>query len=123
MMQFSRSPVRSLDQEHVRAVLAAVRLRQRLVSEILDLAKNAATNGEPILRPLAYHFPGYEHIQDQFLLGERILVAPVLGPGATSRSIEIPPGVWIDADGRSVEGPSTFELPVDLESIPWFRRG
>jgi len=46
-----------------------VRLRQSLANEILDLVNEAATSGEPILRPLAYHFSGYEHVHDQFLLG------------------------------------------------------
>jgi len=123
MMQFSMAPARVLDADHLHAVQAAVRLRQSLANEILDLVNEAATSGEPILRPLAYHFSGYEHVHDQFLLGERILVAPVLRQRASTRSVEVPPGNWIDGDGHSFTGPDTVELPVGLESIPWFRRG
>ena len=122
MMQFSVSPARVLDPPYLQAVQAAVRLRQRLTPEILELVKDAAATGEPILRSVGYHFSGYEHVHDQFLLGERILVAPVLRPGATARSVEIPPGVWIDADGGSMTGPCTIERTVSLESVPWFRR-
>ena len=123
MMQFSMAPAGVLDADHLRAVQAAVRLRQSLANEILDLVNEAAASGEPILRPLAYHFSGYEHVHDQFLLGERILVAPVLRQRASTRSVEVPPGNWIDGDGHSFTGPDTVELPVGLESIPWFRRG
>ena len=123
MMQFSMAPTRVLDADHLHAVQAAVRLRQSLATEILELANEAAASGEPILRPLAYHFSGYEDINDQFLLGEKILVAPVLRQGAATRSVELPPGNWIDADGHSLTGPGIVELSVDLESIPWFQRG
>jgi alpha-glucosidase (family GH31 glycosyl hydrolase) len=122
MMQFSMAPARVLDAKHLHAVQAAVQLRQQLATEILDLVHEAAASGEPILRPLAYHFSGYEHVHDQFLLGERILVAPVLNQGASTRSVELPPGSWIGVDGHSLTGPTQVELPVDLESIPWFRR-
>jgi hypothetical protein len=56
MMQFSMAPARVLDVDHVHAVQAAVRLRQSLATEILDLVNEAAASGEPILLPLAYHF-------------------------------------------------------------------
>jgi alpha-glucosidase (family GH31 glycosyl hydrolase) len=123
MMQLSMAPARVLDADHLHAVLAAVRLRRSLATEILELVNQAGASGEPILRPLAYHFSGYEHVHDQFLLGERILVAPVLRQGASTRSVELPPGNWIDEDGRSLTGPGIVELPVELESIPWFQRG
>lgn len=122
MMQFSVSPGRVLDPEHLTATLAAVGLHQRLVPEILRLAKHAARTGEPILRPLAYHHPGYAEVTDQFLLGEDILAAPVLERGATHRSVVLPPGIWVDAEGSSYTGGETITVPVTLTSIPWFRR-
>jgi len=127
MMQFSLSPWRVLDPEHLAAVLAAVRLHQDLVPEILELAQHAATTGEPILRAMAYQFPGsgvrgYEHVSDQFLLGENILAAPVLEPGALTRTVVLPPGRWVDPGGAAFEGPGSILLDVDLTSVPWFRR-
>jgi alpha-glucosidase (family GH31 glycosyl hydrolase) len=127
MMQFSLSPWRVLDPEHLAAVLEAVRLHQDLVPEILELAQHAATTGEPILRAMAYQFPGsgvrgYEYVSDQFLLGENILAAPVLEPGASTRTIVLPPGRWVGPGGAAFEGPGSIVLDVDLTSIPWFRR-
>ncbi len=122
MMQFSMSPQRVLDEPYLSAVLAAVRLRQQLVPEILELARRAAQTGEPILRPLAYHHPGYEDLLDQFLLGQDILVAPVLQPGVTVRRVVLPPGRWRTDTGDEHQGPGLIELPVQLTSVPWLRR-
>ena len=65
------------------------RLHERLVPELVRLAKHAARTGEPILRPLAYHHRGYEDVTDQFLLGEDIADPGASGPtaGLSTRSL------------------------------------
>lgn len=113
---------RVLDERHLVAVRAAVDLRQSLLPEIMSLVRHAARTGEPILRALAYHWPGYESVHDQFLLGETILVAPVLEAGARVRQVAVPPGQWRDPEGTVHEGPAMIDLPVTLESLPWWRR-
>jgi alpha-glucosidase (family GH31 glycosyl hydrolase) len=122
MMQFSLSPWRVLDGEHLAAVLAAVDLHQALVPEIIALARHAARTGEPILRPLAYAHRGYEDVTDQFLLGSDLLCAPVLARDAGSRHVVVPPGRWRGADGHVTEGPAEVEVAVTLASVPLWRR-
>ena len=90
----------------------AVAAASALVPDIIRLAKQAGRTGEPILRPLAFHHPGYEDVTDQFLLGEDILAAPVLERGATSRRVLLPPGRWIATDGAEYHGPQVIDLPV-----------
>jgi alpha-glucosidase (family GH31 glycosyl hydrolase) len=121
MMQFSLAPWRVLDERHLSAVLAAVDTRQALMPDLSRLFEHAAQTGEPILRPLAYHFPGYEAVHDQFLLGEEILCAPVLEPGAITRLVVLPPGRWRDNDGSVTEGPAEIAVNVRLESLPFWR--
>ena len=115
MMQFSVAPWRVLDAPHLVAVKEAVALRQRFTRRILKLATASAATGEPILRPLAYVFPdgGYEGVKDQFLMGDDLLVAPMVTKG-TSRSVLIPPGRWKADDGQVISGPAqqTFEVPL-----------
>lgn len=122
MMQFSLLPWRVLDDHHLAAVRAAVDLRQSLLPMIMELVADAARTGEPILRPLAYHHRGYDHVHDQFLLGEDLLVAPVLEQGATSRTVVLPPGRWADSTGVESAGPATITVSVGLDSLPHWRR-
>jgi alpha-glucosidase (family GH31 glycosyl hydrolase) len=92
--------------------------------EILEMARAAAETGEPIVRSLEYQYPheGYVAVDDQFLLGPDILVAPVLEGGARTREIVFPPGQWTGDDGSVVEGPATVEVDAPLERLPWYRR-
>lgn len=122
MMQFSLAPWRVLDDRHLSAVRAAVNTRQSVLPDLSTLFEHAATTGEPILRPLAYHFPGYEAVKDQFLLGEGILCAPILEPDAGTRRVVLPSGRWRDNDGSITEGPAEIVLDVRLESLPFWRR-
>jgi alpha-glucosidase (family GH31 glycosyl hydrolase) len=122
MMQFSLAPWRVLDDRHFEAVRAAVETRQALLDDLTELIDHAARTGEPILRPLAYHYSGYELVTDQFMLGEHILCAPVLTAGASSRHVRFPPGRWLDSQGAAVQGPTGLDIPVTLESMPWWRR-
>ena len=122
MVQFSLAPWRVLDAEHLAAVAEAVALRQRLLPELLALVEHASRTGEPIVRPLAYANPGLERVTDQFLLGEDLLVAPVLEAGAATRHVTFPSGRWASEDGTFVEGPAEVDVPVGLSSLPWWRR-
>jgi alpha-glucosidase (family GH31 glycosyl hydrolase) len=123
MMQFSVAPWRVLDAEHLAAVKAAVALRQRFTPRILDLVRAGAATGEPILRPLAYVFPegGYEHVKDQFMMGDDLLVAPMIAKG-TSRTVMIPPGQWRADDGSLLSGPQQHRIEVPLARLPYFER-
>ena len=124
MMQFSASPWRILDAEHQAHVRAAVDLRQRYVPLILELARQAARTGEPILRPLEYDFPGegLADVTDEFTLGGRLLVAPQFRKGAATRSIRLPTGAWRADDGTVYEGPATVTVTTPLSRLPHFTR-
>lgn len=124
MMQFSVAPWRILDNEHFAAVKKAVALRKRYVPVIMELTKISAINGEPVVRPMEYVFPhqGYEKVADQFMLGDDILVAPMLERGKTERSVLIPEGKWKDLSGNKIKGPKSIQIPVGLDEIPIFER-
>ena len=98
-------------------------LHVKLGPEILDLARASAESGEPIIRPLEYVYAhrGYAAIKDQFLLGDGILVAPVLEKGARKRKVVIPPGTWHGNDGSEVTGPCNIEVDAPLTRLPWYR--
>ncbi len=122
MMQFSVAPWRILSPENLAICKSAAELHARFGEHIVQLAQQSAHTGEPILRSLEYAFPhrGYENIKDQFLLGEDILVAPVVVKGARSRSVVFPPGVWQDEAGQKYKGPRQVTVAAPLEKLPWF---
>jgi alpha-glucosidase (family GH31 glycosyl hydrolase) len=124
MMQFSAAPWRVLYEEHLQYCVEAARLHTRFGHEILELAREAAHTGEPILRHMAYDFPdeGLELVQDQFMLGGSLLVAPAVVKGMRSRTVVFPAGTWQGDDGSLVEGPVRLEIEVPLSRLPWYRK-
>lgn len=103
-------------------------LRRRLMPYLYTLAEEAAQTGAPLMRPLFWHFPAMDglssSVDDQFMLGDSLLVAPVLEEGAKTRRMTLPPGVWYDWwEGTAHEGESQVTVPVTLARIPVFVRG
>lgn len=98
--------------------------RWRHQDALLALARQAARDGEPIVRSLEYAFPhaGLRDVGDAFLLGDRLLVAPVLTRGATSRVVALPPGRWRGPDGRTVNGPRRVRVAAPLAVLPVYER-
>ena len=122
MMQFSAAPWRVLDKEHLQYCVEAALLHEAYGETIVLLAKRAAETNEPIIRHMAYTFPEqqYEAIHDQFMLGDEILVAPVLEKGARSRTVHFPTGTWIGDDDSVVIGPCVKEIEAPLSRLPHY---
>lgn len=123
MMQFSVAPWRILEETHLEAVKAAVATRMKFTPQIMGLARSSAKTGEPIITNLEYYFPnqGYETILDQFMLGEDILVAPVVTKG-TSRTVVLPKGSWVSDTGEKYKGGKSYQLEVPIDRLPYFER-
>ena len=123
MMQFSVAPWRVLDSELRGYCFAAAKLHERFGPAILALARQSAKTGDPIVRPLEWSWPnrGYAAIKDQFMLGDDLLVAPVVTKGARSRRVILPAGQWVGDDGSTVVGPAEIEIKVPLSRLPFFR--
>jgi alpha-D-xyloside xylohydrolase len=102
-------------------------LRERLRPYIMAQMKVASTKGTPPMRPLFFDFPQDADVQgvdDQFMFGPDLLVAPVLGPGQTKRKVYLPAGVtWTDAwTGRKLKGGQHIVAAAPLERIPLYLR-
>ena len=123
MMQFSASPWRYLDASRQQIVRDLVTMRQtRFAPSFVELAAECGRTGEPMIRSLEYVFPhrGYAAIRDEFLMGDSLLVAPVLVKGATSREVVVPPGEWEADDGTRVSGPCRVTVDAPLARLPFF---
>ncbi|MBQ3816368.1 MAG: glycoside hydrolase [Clostridia bacterium] len=127
MMQYSAAPWRVLDRFHAEICRDMGRLHTVFADRILALARRAAETGEPIMRMLAYEFPGegFEETFDCFLLGSDLLVAPVLHEGERERTVRLPKGGgcrWRFPDGTVYEGGKTVTVPAPVEALPRFER-
>lgn len=123
MMQFSVAPWRVLNKENMAFCRDMALLHETMGAEILALAQASSKSGEPMVCSLEYMYPhqGYAEIKDQFLLGEGIMVAPVLEQGKRSRSVVFPQGTWQGDDGSTVTGPCQLTIEVPLSRLPWYR--
>lgn len=102
-------------------------LRERLRPYILQQMERAHESGIPPMRPLFFDFPGdaeATQVDDAFLFGPDLLVAPVLAAGQTGRRVYLPTGAtWTDAwTGVCHEGGHAIEVAAPLERIPLFLR-
>ncbi len=122
MMQFSVAPWRVLNKQNLEICRKMAELHVQMGETILELAKESSKTGEPIARSLAYNYPGknYETVNDQFMLGEAILVAPIVEKGKTKRKVVFPEGKWKGDDGTFVEGPKTINIDVPLDRLPYY---
>lgn len=90
------------------------------------LAQLAGRTGIPVTQPAKFV---YDCACDDamFLLGDDILVAPVVTPGATTRTVVLPPGQWIErATGTLMtgNGRDSITVPAPLAVLPiWYRAG
>ncbi|MET8956285.1 glycoside hydrolase family 31 protein [Streptomyces sp. NPDC004393] len=109
--------------EHARAALAE---RRRLLPYFVTLAHLARRTGAPYVRPLWWGAPedrALRDCEDAFLLGDSLLVAPVLDPGAERRTVLLPRGRWYDtATEEAYQGPGPVVVDVCEARIPVFAR-
>lgn len=124
MMQFSVAPWRVLNKENLLICKNMANLHYKIGNEILELAIESAVSGEPMVCNLEYEYPGkgYEEIKDQFFLGSKIMVAPIVEKGQRSREVVFPEGKWQGDDGSIIIGPTTLKIEVPLERLPWYRK-
>ncbi|MBB5801925.1 alpha-D-xyloside xylohydrolase [Saccharothrix ecbatanensis] len=104
-----------------------LRLRERLRPYVMEQMRAAAETGLPPMRPLFLEFPDDEgawEVDDAFLLGPDLLVAPVTAAGARERTVHLPAGArWTDAwTGHEHAGGQTLTVAAPIERIPLFVR-
>jgi len=110
--------------EEVCAILSdLIRLRDRLGPYIMKQMKTAEKTGLPPMRPLFVDYPDDPRaweVEDQFLFGDELLVAPVLHEAARSRPVYLPAGTtWRDAwSDTRLDGGQTVEADAPLDRIP-----
>jgi alpha-glucosidase len=105
----------------------AVRLRYRLMPYLYSAFVTASRTGAPVQRPLVFDHqddPLARDVDDEYLFGPDLLVAPVVAAGVTSRQVYLPAGTWIDwYDGTVLTGPGFVTAATPMDRIPLYARG
>ena len=102
-------------------------LRYSLLPYLYSLAWDTSQTGIPPIRPLFWEDPedsSLWDIDDEFLLGDALLIAPVVTSGAQTRQICLPGGIWYSFwDDKIYTGPTQFIIEINPDTIPVFVRG
>ncbi|WP_345243652.1 glycoside hydrolase family 31 protein [Pontibacillus salipaludis] len=99
--------------------------RYKLLPYLYNAFIEASENGTPVQQPLVYQFQEDENtynVNQQFMFGSSLLVAPVVEKGATSRDVYLPEGeTWVDYwTGEEHEGGQTINREADLGTLPLY---
>jgi alpha-D-xyloside xylohydrolase len=119
----------NLGGDSYRHVRAAMFLRERLRPYVMKQMALASAKGIPPMRPVFFDFergdPKTAEIEDQFLFGPDLLVAPITRFEQRSRQVYLPAGTdWTDAwTGKKLKGGQTIEADAPIEHIPVYLRG
>ena len=122
----SDNEVWSFGEEAYPILVKYMKRREELRPYVRSLMQQAHEAGTPLLRGMFYEFPEDEtcaSLTDQYMFGSRYLVAPVMEPGARTRSVYLPEGRWRNVDtGEEYQGARRVTVPAPLEVIPVLER-
>ena len=103
----------------------AIELRYRLLPALYTAFWQASQTGAPIIRPMLLDFqddPQAHALDDQFMMGDSLLVAPILEAGQTARDLYLPQGQqWVNYwSGEFYQGGQTITIDAPLDYLPLF---
>lgn len=100
-------------------------LRMNLLPYLYSTALDCVEKGRPMLRPLVYDWPdngSSRRCDDEFLLGDSLLVAPMLEENACGREVWLPEGRWISLFDRRIREGGRTVTDGNAERLPVFLR-
>jgi len=101
-------------------------VRERLVPYLAQSARESIDTGAPLMRPLYFDYADDERVWEfplQWMLGDDLLVAPVLEAGAQSWRVFLPRGSWVDAfTGEPIAGDQVIDRPTPIDELPVYVR-
>ena len=122
----SDNEVWSFGEEAYPILVKYMNRREKIRDYVRSLMKEAHEAGTPLMRGMFYEFPEDKTcatLQDQYMFGDKYLVAPVMELGARSRSVYLPTGSWRNVDtSELLEGGHRVTVSAPLENIPVFEK-
>ncbi len=117
----------SFGEENYEILKKYLLLREKLRPYVRTCMEAASKTGEPVMRPLFFDFPEDKHaweVEDAYMFGKDILVAPVMEAGMSEREVYLPSGAeWTEVStGRKYAGGQTVMADAPIDVIPVFAR-
>jgi alpha-glucosidase len=104
-----------------------LKLRYTLLPYLYSTLEEAHRSGVPPFRPLLLNYqddPSTYNLDDQFMVGDDLLVAPILKPDLTRRMVYLPAGTWYDFwTNKKYAGGTMISVDAPLDVVPMFVRG
>lgn len=104
-----------------------LKLRYQLLPFLYTTLEAAHRTGVPVFRPLMLNYqddPNTYNLDDEFMIGDDLLVAPIVTPDVTSRLVYLPKGTWYDfRTNKKYDGGTMIRADAPLETVPMFVRG
>jgi len=102
-------------------------LRYTLLPFLYTTLEEAHRTGVPLFRPLVLNYqddPSTYNLDDQFMIGNDLLVAPILKPDVSKRLVYLPAGTWYDYwTNKKYAGGTMISVDAPLDTVPMFVRG
>ena len=103
-----------------------LKLRYRLLPFLYTQLEEAHRTGLPIFRPLVLNYqddPNVLTIDDEFMIGTDLLVAPVMKPDVASRRVYLPRGEWVDYwTNKRIKGGALIQADAPIDVVPMYVR-
>lgn len=117
----------AFDPQTEEIIRQCIKLRYSWLPHWNNLFWECCQTGTPLMRPLFFHYPADPHVvnlNDEFLLGSDVLVAPIMQPGLTHRSVYLPAGIWYNYfTGEKYSGNRHILAEGLPGKVPLFIRG
>lgn len=123
VMQFSLMRWSVLDQQLKAICGQYIRFHEQMKRYMLQIALSSIETNTPMVQHMNKMFPdqGFAACEDQFMLGDRYLVAPMMTSNY-KRIVKLPEGKWQDDEGNVFYGPKIMEIIVPIDRLPFYMR-
>lgn len=109
----------SFDEETAKIYKKFVDLRYKFLPYLYDCFYEHYLTGQPVLKPLLLNYQNDEktyNINDQYLVGDNMMICPIVDQGKTSRTVYLPKGKWVNFFTKEVyKGEKTYMFDVNLD--------
>ncbi|MCZ0755362.1 glycoside hydrolase family 31 protein [Anoxybacillus sp. J5B_2022] len=121
---FRRQEPWAFGETYERIIKKYIQMRYEWLPHLYTLFAEAHETGAPVMRPLVFEYPNDEntyHLSDEFLVGDNVLIAPIMTPKTMHRVVYLPKGKWVNYwTDEVLEGERHHLVHADLETLPIF---